>query len=203
MIPGMAAPLRLILASTSASRAAMLTAAGVPFEVVAPGIDERMVEDRLHDIAPATLAATLAQNKALAVRADLGTLVLGSDSVLENADGRASSKATDIEAARAQLMALRGARHRLISAAAIARNGEIVWRGTEIATLHVRNFGDAFLDDYLAREWEQIRHCVGGYRMEALGVQLFDRMEGSHFAILGLPLLPVLAFLRDQGVIAT
>ncbi|CAA9532163.1 MAG: Septum formation protein Maf [uncultured Sphingomonadaceae bacterium] len=195
--------MRLVLASTSASRAAMLRAAGVAFEAVAPGVDERGVEDALHDIAPATLAATLAQKKALAVRTGAGALVLGSDSVLETEDGRSLSKSASRDDARAQLRALRGRPHRLISAAAIVEDGDVVWRGTEIATMHVRDFSDAFLDDYLDREWEQIRHCVGGYRMEALGVQLFDRVEGSHFAILGLPLLPVLGYLRERGVVAT
>ena len=195
--------MKLILASTSASRAAMLRAAGVPFEAVAPDVDERGVEDALHDIAPATLAATLAQKKALAVEADAGTLVLGSDSVLETAGGETLSKPVDRETARAQLMRLRGLPHRLISAAAIAWRGDVAWRGTETATMHVRDFSDAFLDDYLDREWEEIRHCVGGYRVEALGAQLFDRIEGSHFAVMGLPLLPVLGYLRERGVIAT
>lgn len=195
--------MKLILASTSASRAAMLTAAGVTFEARAPNVDERDVEDSLHDIAPATLAATLAQKKALAVEAGPGVLVLGCDSVLETEDGASLSKSTDVDQARAQLSALRGRPHRLISAAAIAEDGAIVWRGAEIATLHVREFSDAFLEDYLDREWDQIRHCVGGYRMEAMGVQLFDRVDGGHFAILGLPLLPVLGYLRERGVVPT
>ncbi|HZF42659.1 MAG TPA: Maf family protein [Sphingomonadaceae bacterium] len=195
--------MKLILASTSASRAQMLTAAGVPFTARAPGIDERAVEDRLDDIAPATLAATLAQKKALALAAGADTLVLGCDSVAESDDGASLSKCPDIDAARAQLRTLRGRPHRLISAAAIALDGDIVWRGTEFATLHMRAFSDPFLDDYLSAEWDHIRHCVGGYRMEALGAQLFDRVEGSHFAILGLPLLPLLSFLRERGVLAT
>lgn len=195
--------MKLVLASTSASRAAMLTAAGVAFEVVAPEVDERGVEDALHDIVPATLAATLAQKKALSVAAGTETLVLGSDSVLETEEGAALSKAGDPAELRAQLQALRGRSHRLISAAAIAQDGDIVWRAAETATLHMRDFSDAFLDDYLAREWEHVRYCVGGYRMEALGVQLFDRVEGSHFAILGLPLMPVLGYLRERGVVAT
>jgi len=181
----------------------MLTAAGVPFTVRAPGVDERAVEDALHDIAPATLAATLAQKKALALEADAETLVLGCDSVAETEEGASLSKPADVDAARAQLRALRGRPHRLISAAAIALDGDVVWRGTETATLHMRDFSDAFLDDYLAREWDHVRHCVGGYRMEALGAQLFDRVEGSHFAILGLPLLPLLEALRERGVVAT
>ena len=193
--------MNLVLASGSASRAAMLRAAGVRFDVRVPGVDERGVEDRLGDIAPATLAATLAQKKALAVEAD--GLVLGSDSVVETEDGRRLSKAPSREAARAQLLSLRDKPHRLHSAAAIAEGGDIVWRGTETATLHVRDFSEAWLDSYLEAEWEEIRHCVGGYRMEALGVQLFTSVEGSHFAILGLPLLPVLGYLRERGVVGT
>lgn len=195
--------MRLILASTSRSRAAMLRAAGVPFDAQAPHVDERHVEDRLHDIAPATLAATLAQKKALAVPGDEAALVLGSDSVLEAPGGESLSKAPDRAAARAQLLRLRGHAHRLHSAAAVAESGEILWRATESATLHMRAFSEAWLDAYLDREWDEIRHCVGGYRMEAFGVQLFERVEGSHFAILGLPLLPVLGYLRERGVVGT
>lgn len=193
----------LILASTSATRRAMLTAAGVPHEAVASGIDERAIEDALHDIAPAVLAATLAQKKALAVSARANTLVLGSDQVLETADGRILSKASTIEALRDQLLSLRGASHRLISAAAIAEGGDIVWRASETVTLRMRAFSDAFLDDYLARAFDKVRHCVGGYRIEEDGVQLFDAIEGSHFVILGLPLLPLLAYLRERRVIAS
>ena len=179
----------------------MLEAAGVPFEAVSPQIDERRVEDELHDIAPATLAATLAQKKALAVDVDAGTLVLGSDQVLEAADGRNLSKPSSQDEARAQLASLRGRTHRLISAAAIAEDGNIVWRGSEIATLAMRGFSDDYLDAYLHGEWDQVRHCVGGYRIEGPGAQLFESIEGSHFAILGMPLLPILAFLRTRGII--
>lgn len=193
--------MKLILASASAARRAMLDAAGVPHDAVSPAIDERRIEDALHDIAPVALAATLAQKKALAVDAGSGTLVLGGDQVLETADGDVLSKPASREEAHSQLLRLRGRSHRLISAAAIAEDGDIVWRGSETATLSMRAFSDAFLDDYLAREYDGIRHCVGGYRIEALGLQLFDHIEGSHFAILGLPLLPLLAYLRERGIV--
>lgn len=193
--------MKLVLASSSASRAAMLSAAGVPFEAVAPLIDERAVKDELHDITPATLAATLAQKKALAVPYHSGTLVVGSDSVLEDCDGGMLSKPDSPETLRAQLLSLSGRSHRLISAAAIAENGDIVWRATETVIMHMRTLSEAFVDDYITREWEQARWCVGGYRFEAIGVQMFDRVEGSHFAILGLPLLPLLAYLRERGTV--
>ncbi len=193
--------MKLILASTSATRQAMLEAAGVPFEAVSPQIDERRVEDELHDIAPATLAATLAQKKALAIEAGAGTLVLGSDQILETVDGHNLSKPFSREEARAQLAGLRGRTHRLISAAAIAEEGNIVWRGSETAGLAMRDFSEDFLDAYLDGEWDEVRHCVGGYRIEGPGAQLFESIEGSHFAILGLPLLPMLAYLRTRGII--
>lgn len=192
--------MRLVLASTSASRRAMLTAAGVPYEAVSPGVDERAIEDTLGDVTPMVVAATLAQKKALAVADEPNTLVLGCDQVLETADGRVLSKAGTIDALRAQLLDLRGARHRLISAAAIAEGDDIVWRASETVTLHMRAFSEAFLESYLAQEGEAARQSVGGYRIESLGVQLFDAVEGSHFAVLGLPLLPLLDYLRVRSV---
>ncbi len=191
----------LVLASTSATRRATLTAAGVPHEAVASGVDERAVEDELGDVAPAVVAATLAQKKALGVPADAGTLVLGCDQVLETAGGRVLSKAATVDDLRAQLLDLRGTRHRLISAAAIASGGDIVWRASDTVTLHMRAFSDEFLDAYLVQEGAAALHCVGGYRIEGLGAQLFDAIDGSHFAILGLPLLPLLVYLRERGVI--
>lgn len=194
--------MKLVLASTSATRRAMLTAAGVPHEAVGPDVDERATQDALGDVVPSVVAATLAQKKALAVRTEPGTLVLGCDQVLETADGRVLSKAGSTDALRAQLLDLRGTHHHLISAAAIAEGGDIVWRASETVTLHMRTFGDAFLGDYVTKEGEAARHCVGGYRIEGLGAQLFNSIDGSHFAILGLPLLPLLGYLRTRGVVA-
>ena len=191
----------LLLASTSATRRAILTASGSPHDAVASGVDERAVEEELGDVAPAVLAATLAQKKALAVPADAGTLVLGCDQVLETQDGRVLSKPATIADLRAQLLDLRGKPHRLISAAAIAEDGDIVWRASETVTLRMRAFSDDFLDAYLVQEGAAAIDCVGGYRIEGLGAQLFDAIEGSHFAILGLPLLPLLSYLRERGVI--
>lgn len=194
--------MKLVLASSSASRAAMLQAAGVPFDAVPPHVHERAVADDLLDITPATLAATLAQKKALAVPGRAGALVLGGDSVLEGSDGESLSKPGSPEELRIQLLSLAGRSHRLISAAAVAQGGDIVWRATETAVMHMRPLSEAFVDDYVAREWEHVRWCVGGYRVEAFGIQLFEQIEGSHFAVMGLPLLPLLGFLRERGVIA-
>lgn len=193
--------MKLVLASTSPARRAMLTAAGVPHEAVPSNIDERALEDTLGDVAPIVVAATLAQKKALAVPVQPGTLVLGCDQVLETAEGRILSKAGTTEALRDQLLNLRGTYHRLISAAAIAEDGDVVWRASETVTLHMRAFSENFLDLYLASEGDAARQCVGGYRIEGLGAQLFDSIDGSHFAILGLPLLPLLDYLRERGVV--
>lgn len=195
--------MRLVLASTSTARRAALTAAGVPHDVAVPDIDEREVAAALHDITPATLAATLAQKKALAIGGGPGVLVLGCDQLLETDAGAVLSKPVSIAEARDQLTALRGRTHHLISAAAIAEEGDVVWRGTETVAMRMRPFGDAFLDDYLAGEADHVLRCVGGYRIEAAGAQLFDAIEGSHWAILGLPLLPLLAYLRERGVLET
>lgn len=194
--------MKLILASASQTRRAMLVAAGVPFQAVSPVTDERAIEDALGDVAPLVVAATLAQRKALAVPGGASTLVLGCDQVLETADGDVLSKAGTIAALRAQLVQLRGTHHRLISAAEIAEDGDIVWRASETATLHMRAFSDDFLDAYLAQEGKAALACVGGYRIEGFGAQLFDAIDGSHFAIMGLPLLPLLAYLRERGVVA-
>jgi len=200
----------LVLASASSIRRDMLRAAGVAFQIRPADVDEDEVKwaPRFHSgraggEGAADLAGVLAEAKALAgSEASPGALVIGADSVVEAPDGALVSKPATREAAWAQLMALRGASHRIVSAAALARDGAVVWRGVEEARLTVRAFSEAWLEDYLDREWEEIRWCVGGYRMEALGVQLFDKVEGSHHAVLGLPLLPLLAALRAEGVLA-
>jgi septum formation protein len=197
--------MRLILASQSAARRAMLEAAGVPFEAVAAPLDEEAAKARLRGLGAgaADLAIGLAEEKARSVEAPPGALVLGCDQTLETHDGATLDKPRSIEEARAQLLALSGHRHTLHSAAVIVEGNEAVWWKTESVELRMRPLGGAFLDDYLAREYEAIRHSVGGYRIEGPGVQLFDRIEGSHFAILGLPLLPLLAFLREREVLAS
>ena len=194
----------LILASTSGSRRAMLTAAGVPFRAEAPGVDEEaakasLAADRLDGRA---LADALAELKATKLsRRDPVALVLGCDSTVETADGRLLDKAESREEAAEQLRALAGATHVLHSAAVIAEGGVPVWRVVDRVKLTMRSFSDAFLEAYLDREWPAIGGCVGGYRIEGLGAQLFARIDGSQFTILGLPLLPLLDYLRTRGLL--
>jgi septum formation protein len=192
---------RLILASKSAARGAMLEGAGVPFVVQVADVDEDAVK-ATHDPADAAgLAIELARVKALAVsRHDADAWVLGADQTLAF-DGGLVSKAGSLDAARDQLRAMRGNKHQLHSAAALARNGQVVWAGVDTATMRVRNFSDAFLDAYLKTEGEGLLACVGSYRLEGLGAQLFEAVEGDYFTVLGLPLWPVLQELRRAGVL--
>ena len=193
----------LLLASKSAARRQMLEQAGVPFQIVSSALDEdrAKAELRARGGTAADLAAGLAERKARQVAAGRGDLVLGSDQTLELADGAMLDKPGSRSEALDQLRRMSGSTHRLHSAAAIVENGETVWAGTQSVTLAVRPLGDAFLNSYLDAEYDAIRWSVGCYRIEGPGVQLFDRIEGSHFAIVGLPLLPLLAFLRERGVI--
>ena len=197
--------MRLLLASKSAARRAMLEAAGVPFEPVEAELDEEAAKAGLWSAGfdARGVAEELAQLKALSAPARAGDLVLGSDQTLEMEDGTLLGKPESRVAARGQLTALRGASHRLHSAAVIAEGGEAVWSHCESAALTMRPFGDAFLDSYLDREFEAVRWNVGAYRIEGPGVQLFSRVEGSHFAILGMPLLPLLDYLRQRGLLAS
>ena len=194
---------RLILASKSAARRAMLEGAGVPFSVQVADVDEDAVK-ATHDPADAAgLAIELARVKALAVsRHDPEAWVLGGDQTLAFAGG-VVSKAASMTAARAQLAAMRGRGHQLHSGAALARNGQVVWSGVDTVTLRVRDFSDAFLDAYLAAEGDGLLTSVGSYRLEGMGAQLFEAVEGDYFTVLGLPLWPVLAELRRAGVLAT
>ncbi|MDQ8757023.1 Maf family protein [Sphingosinicella sp. LHD-64] len=195
----------LLLASKSGTRRRMLDAAGVSFEVVDAPFDEEQAKAEVLASDPdgRTVADHLAEGKALSAAAAADALVLGADQVLETDSGEIFSKAASVAEMRMQLRVLRGRTHFLHSAAVVVANGRPCWRATETATLVMRKFGDSFLDDYLAREYDEVRWNVGGYRIEGLGAQLFDRVDGSHFAILGLPLLPLLAFLRSRGMIAT
>lgn len=192
----------IILASQSASRKAMLEAAGVAFTAEAAGVDEESVKAAM--IAEGTdgrrLADALAEMKAVKVsRRHPATLVLGCDSTVAAEDGSLIDKAETRAESRAQLQALRGTTHRLTSAAVVALGGEPIWRHVDTARLTMRSFSDAFLDSYLDAEWPAIGGCVGGYRLEGLGAQLFSRIDGDHFTILGLPLLPLLDWLRVRG----
>jgi len=195
--------MKLLLASKSAARRQMLEAVGVPFETVEAELDEEAAKGGLWGAGfdARGVAEELAQLKALSVRAEAGSLVLGSDQTLELADGTLFGKPASREEARGQLLSLRGSTHYLHSAAVVAEGGEAVWWASETVALTMRSFGEGFLEDYLDREYEAIRWSVGGYRIEGLGAQLFERIEGSHFAILGLPLLPLLAYLRERGLL--
>lgn len=196
----------LVLASTSAARRAMLNAAGVPHEAVAPHVDEDELKAalRAEGASPRAVADALAEAKAVKISGRLpGALVLGADQVLALADGTMLDKPADRAAAAAQLRGLRGHEHRLISAAVVAENGAAVWRFADTATLQVREFSDDWLEAYLDAEGEAVLGCVGSYRLEGLGAQLFSRVRGDHFTILGLPLFALLDYLRSRGVIAT
>jgi septum formation protein len=192
----------LILASASATRAKMLRDAGVTVEIVPSGVDENAIKRtyRAEGRPASDLAIALAEAKAQAVNRE--GLVLGSDQVL-NFNGEVFDKPNDMAAARAQMQSLRGQTHELLSAAVLIRNGETVWQSVGRATLTMRDFTEDFLDTYLAAEGEAVLWTVGGYRIEGIGAQLFERVEGDYFTILGLPLLDVLKALRGKGVITT
>ena len=192
----------LILASTSGARRAVLEGAGVVFEAARPGVDEDAVKDELlaKGAAPKAVAQALAERKALAVSKGRPGLVVGADQTLD-LDGRLYDKAPDLAAARSRLAELRGRTHQLHSAVAAAEDGRTVWAETVSATLTMREFSDAFLDDYLAREGEAALGSVGCYRLEGMGVQLFEAIDGDYFTILGLPLMGLLELLRARGVL--
>ncbi|WP_419807722.1 Maf family protein [Sphingomonas sp.] len=194
----------LILASQSASRRAMLAAAGVPFTAETAGVDEDAAKAALADLSPRDLADALAELKALKVSArHPDALVLGSDSVVALSDGTLLDKPESREQAADHLTRMSGGTHKLWSAAVIAEGGRPVWRHVDAATLHVRTLSYGFIDRYLDAEWPAVGGCVGVFRIEGSGVQLFDRIEGSHFTVLGLPLIPVLGFLRVRGIMAS
>jgi septum formation protein len=197
--------MRLLLASQSRARRQMLEAAGVAFETVAAPLDEEEAKAGLAaaGFEPRDTAEMLAELKAKSVPAGPATLVIGADQVLELDDGTMLSKPDSPAEALLQLRRLGGRTHRLHSAAVVAEGGERVWGDTESVTLKVRPLGDAFLQSYLDAEYEAVQGCVGGYRIEGRGAQLFESIEGSHFAILGLPLLALLAYLRERGLLVS
>ncbi|MEZ0496305.1 nucleoside triphosphate pyrophosphatase [Sphingomonas sp. IW22] len=193
----------LTLASQSASRRAMLTAAGVPHEAVAALVDEDAAKASFaaRGLSPRDTADALAELKAAKV-ASLGVpgLVLGCDSIVALPDGRLLDKPVDRDDAAAHLRAMSGTTHELYSAAVIFEGGRAVWRHIDRARMSVRTLSDTFIDRYLDAEWPVISGCVGCYRIEGPGVQLFARVDGSHFTILGMPLLPLLDYLRTRGL---
>ncbi len=197
--------MKLILASQSASRRAMLDAAGVAYDALPAHVDEAGMKAAMLAAGhpPRDIADALAELKAVKIsQAHPAALVLGSDSVVVRADGALLDKPIDRETARSQLAALSAGTHQLISAAVIAEQGRPVWRHVDQARLVVRPLSAAFIDAYLDAEWPAIAQCVGCFRIEGPGVTLFDRIDGNHFTILGMPLLPVLGYLRLRGIMA-
>ena len=195
----------LVLASASASRRSLLSAAGVDFVTAPADIDEPALMRRLIGDGGdgRAIAEALAGEKAAQIsRQRPGETVLGGDSVLE-LDGEILGKCRDLGALRALLLRMSGQPHQLISAVALVRDGRVLWRHTSLARMTVRPLSERFIDAYLAREGEKLLSSVGGYHFEGLGAQLFEKVEGDYFSILGLPLLEVLAALRAEGLLET
>ncbi len=191
----------IVLASNSASRKAMLHAAGVTFEAIPASIDERALEAGLGDAAPEQVALALAEAKALAVDG-AGRPVLGSDSLVV-VGGRRFDKPADRAEAAEHLRFFSGRTMALHSAAALATDDAVIWRHAAVASLQVRDLSDEFIGRYLDAEWPEVGYCAGVFRIEALGAQLFERIEGDMFTVLGMPLLPVLGALRAMGELPT
>jgi septum formation protein len=194
---------RFVLASGSSSRRLILSRAGVEFVTQASNVDEAPIKEEAMRLGwdVATVALRLAEAKAMDVaKAYPQALVLGADQMLDCRDKR-FDKPIDIADARAQLLALRGQKHRLTSALAMVKGEKILWRHVEEAWLTMRDFSEQFLDDYLQSQGDEATSTVGAYRIEEKGIQLFAAIEGEHTTILGLPLLPLLHFLREQGII--
>lgn len=191
----------LILASGSEIRAQLLRNAGLDFTVVKARVDEQMVRDALlaEEASPRDIADTLAELKARKVsEKNPGTLVLGCDQVLDHRR-KLLSKPEGTAEVIDQLKALRNDRHTLLSAAVIYEDGQPLWRHVGIVRLRMHDVSDDYLMDYVARNWESIRHSVGGYKLEEEGVRLFSRIEGDYFTVLGLPLLELLSYLTLRG----
>ncbi len=191
----------LILASKSASRMAMLTAAGVAFEAVPADVNERALEAEMADMDAAEVTQALAAAKAAAVSSlHPARLVLGSDSLVE-VEGRRFDKPASREEAAEHLRFFSGKVMTLHSAAALAKGGRVLWVGGDFARLRVRELSEDFISAYLDTEWPQVAHCVGVFRIEAMGVQLFESIAGDQFTVLGMPLLQVLQALREHGAL--
>ena len=195
----------LWLASASSARADLLRRAGVPVEIEPARIDEDEVKAsmRAEKAMAEMVAETLAEMKASRVaRRHPGALVIGADQMLSSGD-RWYDKPANLAEARAHLQSLRGRQHTLISALCVVRNDTRIWHHREYARMTMRDFSETFLDDYLAQSGPEVLESVGAYRLEGLGIQLFQRIEGEYTTILGLPLLPLLDFLRGHGVVKT
>jgi septum formation protein len=195
-------PPSLILASGSAIRAQVLRAAGLAFTVVRPPVDEEAIKAslRAEGLSVRDQADALAEAKALSVARMRPGFVIGADQMLA-CEGEAFDKPQSLAEARESLLRLRGKVHHLVGAIVLAKDGEIIWRHLETPKLSMRPFSEAFLDAYLDQVGEAACHSVGAYQLEGLGAQLFSRIEGDYFSILGMPLLPLLAILREHRVV--
>jgi septum formation protein len=192
---------QLILASQSRARQMLLTNAGIAFEVVPADIDERAVQQASGLTTPGDIAALLAREKSLSVSSrQVGKYVIGADQTLALGKRLFSKPAGRAQAAE-QLRALAGRAHELHSAVAVARDGKILFAEIAVARMTMRPLDEAGIDAYLDAAGEAVTSSVGAYQLEGLGVHLFERIEGDHFTILGLPLLPLLAFLRSQRLL--
>jgi len=194
----------VVLASGSETRKSMLTAAGVSFEILPAVIDEEEIKAALlaEGSDPAFIAESLAEHKARVVSRKLpSALVIGADQILECED-KLYSKPVDLAAAQQQLRTLRGKDHKLISSVVLFRNGQRLWHNTDSALLRMREFSDGFLDNYVMKLGDDLLQGPGCYKIEGQGIQLFSKITGDHFTILGLPLLALLDYLRLQGVMA-
>ena len=196
--------LSLILASGSEIRATLLRNAGLTVEAIPAKIDEHTVKAAMQaeGATPRDIADALAEHKARRVSAKHeGALVLGCDQVAEVA-GQLLSKPETPDDAKAQLHQLAGRTHKLLSAAVICKAGQPIWRHVGVVRLTMRPLSDGYVDDYVQRNWQSIRHTVGGYKLEEEGVRLFSRIDGDYFTVLGLPLTELLAYLIDRGELA-
>ena len=195
----------LILASASQARTLMLKNAGLRFDVQPADIDEAAIrstfDDGTADAAPSDIAVILAQTKATTIsERNTGAVVIGADQILV-CDGELHSKPADKTAAREQLLRLRGRTHSLISAVACARDGQVDWYHEDVVHLTMREFSNEFLGTYLALAGDAVTTSVGAYQIEGPGIQLFSKVSGDYFTILGLPLLPLLQYLRTQNIV--
>ena len=195
---------RIVLASTSSTRQRMLQASGVPFVVEAPRVDEHEFKLGLdaQGASAAEIAEVLAEAKAVGVsRRKPGLMVVGADQVLQ-CGNRRYDKPADRASALSQLKSLRGSRHELVSCAVVVKDGLRTWHAVDRAQLEIRNVSDDFLESYLDAVGDDALNGPGAYRIEGLGSQLFSRIEGSHFTVMGLPLLQLLEYLRQTGILA-
>ena len=196
-----ASPGRIVLASKSEIRRSILESAGIDAEVAPSGVDEEAIKRELAAESAEITAQALAEAKARAVsRARPEAWVVGADQILR-LDGRLYDKVTNMDAARTRLLSLRGVAHELVCGLALARDGEVRRTQVSIVRMQMRDFSETWLDDHLERAGEGILSSVGCYHYEGLGAQLFERVDGDYFSVLGLPLLPLLAMLREEGAL--